>query len=113
MAMWRVSKGNLMAEVLLMMEAVAYLEHFTSAFTVTGCDERGMNIQEAMLLEEIMGRKGQGIAYSGYSANCVCPAGGADAVRHCRCNSGPVFLLKTREYTSIQMLPPINCSGAS
>lgn len=65
------------------MEALTHLEHFASAFTVTGCDQRGMNVQEAMLLEEIMSGEGQSIAYSGYRSNCVCPAARADTVRHC------------------------------
>ncbi len=51
-----------------------YLEHLSSAFTITGSDQWCMDIQKAMLLEEVMCCKCQCIAYPSNSPDCVCPA---------------------------------------
>ena len=51
-----------------------HLEHFSSALAVTGSDQRCVNIQEAMLLEEIVRCEGQGVANSSNGSNGVCPA---------------------------------------
>ncbi len=46
---------------------VSYLEHFTSAFTVTCSDERRVDIYEAPRLEEGVGSMCQGVANAGNS----------------------------------------------
>ena len=44
-------------------------EHLTSSLTISGGDNRGVNVLETTLLEEEMGGEGTGVTHTGNSSN--------------------------------------------
>lgn len=49
-----------------------YLEHLSGALTVAGGNNRGVHVQEAILLEKLVRGKSQRIADACHGADCVC-----------------------------------------